>query len=83
MSIVVFIAHHEDNTYSPMAVIKDNGEVVSDNPRLVALLNRLGTSEKIEASLNNGQSMVTGRFPESRALALLEQGKSGESEDGG
>lgn len=79
MAIVVFTVHHEDDTYSAMAVIKDDGSVVSDNPRLVSLLNRMGTSERIEASCNNGQSMVTGRFPEPRALEILEQAKGGDS----
>lgn len=83
MAIVVFSVHHEDNTYSAMAVIKDDGSVVSDNERLTAVLNRAGTSEKIEALFNNGQSKVTGRFPEAKALALLAQAKSGGSEDGG
>lgn len=83
MAIVVFTVHHEDNTYSPMAVIKDDGEVVSDNPRLVASLNRMGTSEKIEDMFNNGQSKVTGRFPEARALEMLEQAKVGESKTDG
>ena len=79
MAIIVFSVHHEDNTYSPMAVIKDDGSVVSDNERLTAVLNRASTSERIEAMFNNGQSKVTGRFPEAKALEILEQAKGEDS----
>lgn len=83
MAIIVFSVHQEDNTYSPMAVIKDDGSVVSDNLRLATALTRLGSSERIEALFNNGQSKVTGRFPEARALEILEQSKGEESNDAG
>ena len=73
MAIVIFSVHHEDNSYSPMAVVKDNGEVVSPNSRLKSLLEKLGNSDIIESELNNGQSKVTGRFPEERAMEILQQ----------
>lgn len=73
MAIVIFSVHHEDGTYSPMAVIKDDGGIICKNPRLTALLKRLGSNDRVETALNNGQSKVTGRFPEERALELLKQ----------
>ena len=75
MAIVVFSIHHADNSYSPMAVIKDDGGIVCENPRLTTLLKRLGSNDKVEQSLNNGQSKATGRFSEERALELLKQAR--------
>lgn len=63
-----------------MAVIRDNGEIVSENPRLIALLKRLGSNDKVELALNNGQSKVTGRFPEERALEILKQARVSDGE---
>ena len=77
MAIVVFSVHHEDNSYSPMAVVRDGGEIISPNPRLKSLLERLGSPDRIEAELNNGQSKVTGRFPEDKALEILKQAEVG------
>lgn len=81
MAIVIFSVHHEDNSYSPMAVVTDSGDVISPNPRLKALLERLGSPERIESELNNGQSKVTGRFPEERALQILKQAEVGSGEE--
>ena len=83
MALVIFSVHHPDNTYSPMAVVKDSGEVVSENSRLKAALNKLGTSERIEKEFTNGQSKVTGRFPEARALELLKQANTEEGDSDG
>ena len=82
MAIVVFSVQHEDNSYSPMAVVKDNGDIISPNPRLEALLKSFKSMEGIEASFNNGQSKVTGRFPEDKAIKLLEKAQLAKANNG-
>ena len=71
MALIIFNFHPEDDTYSPMAVFKDDDTVVTRNPRLKSALESLGDVDSIEDEFNDGQSYSTGRYDENEAMAVL------------
>jgi hypothetical protein len=75
MALLIMTIHSEDDSYSPIAVVKDDGEIITPNKRLQRALKRYSSPDEMANVLNNGQSKVTTSMPEEQAMKLLQSAK--------